>query len=255
MQIDWITVSAQIVNFLILVWLLKRFLYQPVIRAMERREQRIQERMDTAREREERAGEEISHYRERRDELDALREKILADAREEAEQLKREMLDDARDEVAGIRSDWLQQVSEEREEFLGNLRRESAGAIELLARKVLRDLADVSLEERIVHAFIRQLHALDDTTRKTMASATGPVRITSAFELAPALREQLEHAIQATLREDVAVVYGTSGELLCGIELSSGGRRLGWNLADYMDTLRDRIAVSMTPADAAAGEA
>ena len=255
MQIDWITVSAQIVNFLILVWLLKRFLYRPVTRAMEKREQHIQERLEKAREREERADEEISHYRERRDELDALRESILADARQEAEQLKMQMLDDARDEVAGIRSDWLQQVNEEREEFLGNLRRESAGAIELLARKALHDLADASLEERIVHAFIRQLHALDDTTRKTMASASGPVHITSAFELAPALREQLEHAIQATLREDITVGYITSGELLCGIELSSGGLRLGWNLAEYMDTLRDRIASSMTPAEAANGEA
>ena len=44
MQIDWITVAAQIVNFLILVWLLQHFLYGPITRAMQRREQRIAER-------------------------------------------------------------------------------------------------------------------------------------------------------------------------------------------------------------------
>ncbi len=48
MAIDWITVSAQIVNFLILVWLLKHFLYQPIIRAMDRREQRVSERLNEA---------------------------------------------------------------------------------------------------------------------------------------------------------------------------------------------------------------
>ncbi len=48
MQIDWLTVIAQIVNFLILVWLLKRFLYQPVINAMDQREQRIAERLQKA---------------------------------------------------------------------------------------------------------------------------------------------------------------------------------------------------------------
>jgi F-type H+-transporting ATPase subunit b len=255
MQIDWITVSAQIINFLILVWLLKRFLYRPVIRAMERREQRIQERLETAREREERAGQEIDHYRERRSELDALRESILADARQEAEQLKREMLDDAREEVAGIRSNWLQQVNEEREEFLGNLRREAGGAIESLARKALRDLADASLEERILHAFIGQLQALDEATRETLAAAPGPVRVTTAFELAPALCEQLEQGLYAALGKEIAVEYGTSRELLCGIELASGGRLLGWNLADYMDALTARIDDALTPAEAAAGEA
>ena len=45
MDVDWITVSAQIVNFLILVWLLKRFLYRPVLNAMNRREQRIHQRL------------------------------------------------------------------------------------------------------------------------------------------------------------------------------------------------------------------
>ena len=48
MAIDWVTVSAQIVNFLLLVWLLKRFLYQPVLSAMDRREQDIAERLGAA---------------------------------------------------------------------------------------------------------------------------------------------------------------------------------------------------------------
>lgn len=41
MLIDWFTVIAQVVNFLILVWLLKRFLYQPILNAIDAREQRV----------------------------------------------------------------------------------------------------------------------------------------------------------------------------------------------------------------------
>ena len=41
MLIDWFTVSAQVVNFLILVWLLKRFLYKPILHAIDAREKRI----------------------------------------------------------------------------------------------------------------------------------------------------------------------------------------------------------------------
>ena len=41
MLIDWFTVIAQVVNFLILVWLLKRFLYRPILNAIDAREKRI----------------------------------------------------------------------------------------------------------------------------------------------------------------------------------------------------------------------
>ncbi len=41
MLIDWFTVGAQVVNFAILVWLLKRFLYKPIIDAIDAREKRI----------------------------------------------------------------------------------------------------------------------------------------------------------------------------------------------------------------------
>ena len=41
MLIDWFTVGAQVLNFLILVWLMKRFLYQPILRAIDAREERI----------------------------------------------------------------------------------------------------------------------------------------------------------------------------------------------------------------------
>ena len=48
MSVNWFTVAAQVVNFLILVWLLHRFLYGPIIAAMDRRERRIAERLQDA---------------------------------------------------------------------------------------------------------------------------------------------------------------------------------------------------------------
>ena len=48
MLIDWFTVSAQVVNFLILVWLMKRFLYKPILHAIDAREQRIAKKIADA---------------------------------------------------------------------------------------------------------------------------------------------------------------------------------------------------------------
>ncbi len=41
MLIDWFTVGAQALNFLILVWLMKRFLYKPILNAIDAREKKI----------------------------------------------------------------------------------------------------------------------------------------------------------------------------------------------------------------------
>ena len=45
MSVDWITVIAQIVNFLVLIWLLKKFLYRPILDGIDAREAEITERM------------------------------------------------------------------------------------------------------------------------------------------------------------------------------------------------------------------
>ena len=48
MLIDWFTVGAQALNFIVLVWLMKRFLYRPVLDAIAAREQRIAQQLAEA---------------------------------------------------------------------------------------------------------------------------------------------------------------------------------------------------------------
>ncbi|MGD8514664.1 MAG: hypothetical protein PVF52_03550 [Granulosicoccaceae bacterium] len=254
MTIDWITVSAQIVNFLILVWLLKHFLYQPVMRAMERREQRIAKRLDEAQEREQNADEKVQRYQEQRDELQRQHDTLMDEAREEAKREKRQLLDEAREEVAETRANWQRQANQEKQEFFANLRIEAAEAVQHIARMVLRDLADTELEERIVQTFIEQLKSLDKDTRKVMAHTVEPMRIASAFELDSAVRGRLTRAVHEYIADGKDVEYSESPELLCGIELTSGGQRLSWNLQDYMEELAVRIEEAFSMTDVAREE-
>jgi flagellar biosynthesis/type III secretory pathway M-ring protein FliF/YscJ len=85
MQIDWLTVAAQIVNFLVLVWLLQRFLYRPITRAMARREERIETRLSEAKAAREEVEAEAGRLREQQQALEASREEMLSEARQEAD--------------------------------------------------------------------------------------------------------------------------------------------------------------------------
>lgn len=259
MTIDWITVSAQIVNFLILVWLLQRFLYRPVIRAMDQREQRIADRLNEARDREQAAEEESRRYQRELDKLEQQREKILAQAREDAEGQNRQLLEEGRDKAAAAREAWQRQVDREKEEFLSNLRRRSAEAVQEMTHKVLTELADTDLEARIADRFIGRLGSLDEESRQAFAdSDDGTVNIASAFDLDSTVRGRLTQAVHEHLAKELEVEYSQSDDLLCGIVLDHKGRRLSWNIADYLDELTDRVesafgrepaAESATPAE------
>lgn len=253
MQIDWITVSAQIVNFLLLVWLLKRFLYAPITRAMERREQRIADRLNEAVKREGDADRAADEYREKSLSLERERDEILSAARLQAERAKQEMLDEARASVTEAREGWQRQVGLEKQEFLSSLGRRISGTLQAVARNALRDLADADLEEQILRALIEQLKNLDRSTRKALADTRDGVRIASAFELDSAARARLTRAVHQHIADGLDVSYGRAPELICGIEITSGGRRLSWNLAQYLDELGGRIDAVLGPADAATG--
>jgi F-type H+-transporting ATPase subunit b len=253
MQIDWITVSAQIVNFLLLIWLLKRFLYAPIIRAMERREQRIADRLNDAVKREGDAVLAADEYRRKSLSLERERDEILAAARLEADSVKKEMLDEARASVVEARESWQRQVQLEKQEFLGGLSRRISGTLQAAVRNALRDLADADLEEQILRVLIERLEDLDRSTRKALGDTLDGVRITSAFELDPTARARLTRAVHEHVARDLDVSYSRAPELICGIEITSGGRRLSWNLAEYLDDLGGRIEAALAPANAATG--
>jgi F-type H+-transporting ATPase subunit b len=245
MQIDWLTVIAQIVNFLILVWLLKRFLYQPVINAMDQREQRIAEHLQKAEQREQAAGDTMQDYQHKIEALERDRDALIEQAKEAAEGERRELLDVARSEVAEKRTHWQRQVAQEKQDFLRSLKNQAAESIQTIARHALADLADAELEEQVIHSFIQRLKSLDKESRHAIAVAAQPVRITTSFELDLSVGDQLTHAVHEHIGEDIEIVYNESPDLLCGIELTGSGHRLSWALADYLQELEQRMQAQL----------
>jgi F-type H+-transporting ATPase subunit b len=241
MQIDWLTVIAQIVNFLILVWLLRRFLYKPVIDAMDQREQRIAERLQGAEQRERIAANTVQDYQNRIRGLDRQRDELIEKARAAADTERLELLETARGEVAAQRTHWQHQVAEEKQDFLRSLRQHASESVQTIARHALKDLAAAELEEQIIQIFIQKLQALDSETRNKLAATAAPVRLTTAFELNSSLRRRLTRALHEHIDEDIEIVYDESPGLLCGIELTTSGHRLSWSLADYLEKLEQRM--------------
>ena len=246
MQVDWLTVGAQVVNFLLLVALLQRFLYRPVHEAMTRRERHIADRLGEASERERMAQDKAAEYELRMARFDASRQELLADAAEKAEAHRRELLARAREALQQAQASWRKELLHEQREFLEEVRQEIARAAESVTRRALADLAGADLEGRMLATLLQRIDALDEQARHALVEAVGGITVRTAFSLDAGQRSQTTRALHQRLGRHAAVHYERDEALICGVALEANGHRLGWSVADYLHglecRLRDRLS-------------
>lgn len=249
MLIDWFTVAAQALNFVVLVWLLRRFLYGPITRAMEERQRGIDEEIDDAHRLRAEAAAEGDRLRTEQERFVAEREERERALREELDQQRRAAVAAARAEADQLRERWRAAVQRERDGFLQELRQQAGGQIVEVSRAALRDLADEQLEARVIDRFLDRLDELDDQQRATLEGAAdgqdGPVEVRTAFEVPAVLQERIADTVHAHLEREHRVVFTVDPRLLCGIELRVGGYALAWSLEDHLDELEAVLAEAL----------
>lgn len=248
MIIDWYTVIFQIINFLILVFLLRYFLYGPIVRAMDQREQKIVLREEEAAAREQEAEQEAQAYRRKKEELQQQEEEIREKAYSAAEEEKRELLDEARREVDETRHRWEDAFNREKETFIFELRRRIGQQACSIARRCLQDLADSHLEALIWDLFLKKIDKLSEDGRSALqeglAKDDHKLVLRSAFEAPDEKLEQLKLNLQEILpdfKEDFTLAAKTDPSLVCGLELDAGGYRIAWSVDSYLEDVEEQI--------------
>lgn len=245
MLIDWFTVGAQVVNFLILVWLLRRFLYKPILHAIDEREKRIAKELADADAKQMEARKERDEFQHKNEEFDRQRAAILSKATDEAQAERRQLFEEARqaaDAMSAKRQEALRNEAHHLNQAIGRRTQQEVFAI---ARKALTDLATTSLEERLGAVFIRRLQEMDGEAKaglaKALKTASHPGRVRSAFELPAEQRAAIQDALNELFSEDIRVEFATAPDLIGGIELTTNGHKVAWSIADYLLSLEKGV--------------
>ncbi len=155
MLIDWFTVGAQIVNFLILVWLLKRFLYKPILEAIDAREQRIAGELADANAKKAEAEKQRDEFQRKSSDFDQQRAALMSNVADEVKAERQRLLDDARRAAEALTAKRMEALRNDAQNLSRAISRRTQDEVFAIARKALADLATVSLEERArrgVHA-------------------------------------------------------------------------------------------------------
>ena len=238
MEFDWTTFTLEIINFLILVWILKRFLYHPILGIIAKRRAGIEMAMADAKRIEAEASElkqqslrELAQWGEEkeaaqahlREELAAERERLMAELETSvaAERERRRVLDERH------QSDFKRAAEEQ------GIEQGAAFSARLLSR-----LATPELEARSYALLLEDLRGLRAEDKRAVADVAATpglqIKVQSAFALDAARRVEFERALSEMAGKSLPVEYLENSELLAGFQVNIGPWILHANLRDEL---------------------
>ncbi len=258
MLIDWFTVGAQALNFVVLVWLMKRFLYKPILDAIDQREKGIATSLADAKSKMAEARHERDEFHRKNEALDQQRQALLAQAAKDADAERQRLIDEARQAAKALAKQGQDALQGQAQRLSQDLARRTQDEVFAIARQALADLASTSLEARAAEVFASRLLAMGSADKQGLAQALStskaPALVRSAFDLPGAQRAAIQKAANETFSTDVQLRFETAPELVGGIELSVNGQKLAWSIADYLVSMQRAVDELLLPAPAPATE-
>jgi F-type H+-transporting ATPase subunit b len=220
---------------------MKHFLYKPILQAIDAREKVIAAKISDAESTKIEAKEELDKFLFKNNEFDKQRRDLLKKAQDEAKEERQLILNEARKDSENLRLERWNALEREQKLLNEAISRKTREEVFSVSRKVLQDLAGVSLEERMSEAFMRQLRDLDGEMKeeltKILTKSPESSVISSAFELSEEQRNAIEQTLNEMFSNKIHVRFETKPELICGISLTSNGQKMAWSVADYLISL------------------
>ena len=227
------------------MWLLKHFLYKPVLHAIDEREKLIAKELADADAKQAEAKKDRDDFQHKSEELDKQRAALLSKATDEANAERQRLLDEARKAADAWSAKRHESFSKDADNLKQSIVRRTQQEVFTIARKTLADLATISLEERVAEVFTRRLREMNgqakDALGSALKSASAPALVRSAFEMPAVQRAAIQNAINETFSADIHLQFETAPELVSGIELTTNGQKVAWSIADYLMSMEKRV--------------
>ena len=251
MGIDWITFFAQIVNLFILVWLLKKFLYHPILNAIDKRQAQIAERVQSAKEASEKAVAEYKTYLQKTEEFDKNTQKMFDEASAKVIQYQQEQEAKIHEQTLLLQQKMQTDLEREKESLQLEMRNQIATSFSLVARKVMTDLSGITPIEQAVNLFQNKIRKLDKkqlSLLKKKAKNQKDIYLYSSDSLNKEQTEMLSNFIQKhfDLAKQQIIHFQKNPDLIFGLELVIDDMTLDWNIKSYFEEFDMHLNATLT---------
>lgn len=221
MHLDWWTIGLQTINFAILVWLLNRFLYKPVLAIIDARKAEAGRQIDAAKDLEEKARAQLATIEAERAGIAAEREAALKAAASHAQALAEARRAQAEREAQALLDATRKTIAEEREKVLAEARRLALDLGAIFAQKILAEVPMQYRAEAWLERIEQHLNALPQTERdalvRQLADGT-PLTVVTACALPSATARHWEDLLRRSL-DAGGITFEVNPDLIAGAEL------------------------------------
>lgn len=248
MEFNWTTFALEILNFLVLLWILKRFLYRPVKHVLTQRKAAIDASLDQARSMQATAEDLKRHYVGRMAEWEVERTRARVQLADEIAAERARLMADVHLSIELERN--KDRAIEQRRtiELRQRINREAVGEAAGFAARLLTRLAGAALDKRIGEIAMEDLPTLPEESMPGLRQSflQDTVRVTSAYLLPGDVRADLAAALTKLAGGPVACEFAVDTSLIAGLRIGAGPWLLRCNLADELAFFVTTSAVQTT---------
>jgi F-type H+-transporting ATPase subunit b len=246
MNINWFTVIAQILNFLVLAWLLKRYLYKPILEAIDVREKRIVTQIANAEKKDADATKKSDEFQNKNKVFDQERDILMTKAKEEAKVEGQRLLEEARKDSLDLSKKLEASLKEEQLHLGSEIVRRTKVEVFSIVRKPLKDLVNTNLEDQIVNVLVNRLKRLSEEEKKVLdnafkANQPAEIVVQSMYELNPTQQNVIADSFKQALNLSASFKFEQNSDLMSGIELNANGYTIAWSISEYLSSMEKAI--------------
>lgn len=242
MRIDWSTFTLQLVNFGILVWLLQRLLYRPILRVIDARRAAVDRDQAEADRATRAAQQRLIELEGQRGGIAAERTAALERAQKEAGQIVAARRAQAERDANTLLEEARKVNAQEREQLLEEARRSALDLAADMARRVLAEVPESLRVQSWLERIDGHLRALPADERKELESelAEGDaLRVVTAWPLPAGVAEAWRMRLREALGSEVAITFQTDPRLIGGAELRFPHATLGFSVQAAIAALQE----------------
>lgn len=241
MHINWFEIFAIILNFFILLALLNKFLFKPVLAAMEEREEKIEQTIEMAETKLKEAESILQEYENKVESIKEAEEDILNQASIEAREKRELMLEGFQEEIALKKELFERDFALEKKDFISKFRKFLADYTIRISRKLLEPLSDTKLEDKLFEALLETVKEIpEEIIRAEQKLDGGQVDIISSGEIAEDQAKVLTDLISKLTGKET-FNFSINEDLLYGYQLVFNTFTLNENLDFYLKDMEEEI--------------
>ena len=239
MELDWSTFLLEIINFLILVWILKRFLYGPVLHSLAARREKVEGVLLDAEKARSDAISMKAAEEERLREWERKKQGMESGLAEEMVMKRERMREELAAEIEKEKSRRAAVESRKLQEWSRDIEEQAIETGSIFASKLLSRLASPGLEDSLFDLFMAEIVMIDSgKIRASLRASDSNLEVWSAYPLSPEKRELLAGAIEEIAGRPLHASFRENGDLVCGMRIAIGAWIIHASLADELAFFR-----------------